>query len=682
MPTEKGHSDFLKPIALEKNKGASRTSETATKRAYSSKSLAEMGETSHHVENIPSRVSPRSTVAMLESQLNIVESQQTRTSEEKNAPKKVSAYDMPDLEILSVSCENSRKTTMATPVLKPLKSTNNDSMRSNSQMPLESKPKKYLSAEKPQFDLLKSFQSSVIYEPSEKEPSFQDEKSEDFDFLKSYQTSDHLLSEIRSNSQKLKNKLSPNDLSPSNSMLEIKKLIDLAIKSSMEDIYVKKFSPLFNEMNERCNKLENLVKTYTKLEHTDQKSDENNNENNPNRINICSNPSQNVVPKPKSITKIYDAINPDVKSSMEYVYAQNLPSPSKINDCRGKLDSLMGNNKPLQKVQKNGDNKGRRQFKDISNKNVVNRGERDSITNSGSIFSRTSSISSGKNHYLRIEAKKRHKRHILKLRNKFQRELKEIETKININKDQNLRNQELLSKLKDEMALKMDVGVLEEFARYVATPHDVKKLCKSIEKSMKVKLAARFDELVISLRSKSADQTVDEQLSKSLNSLTTLIDERIKKQAAFNSQNLIARVRVLEEYHLKNPIISENVSPKSHEEDDSLKEYIKDYINSVLEKQNTTDTYNALADKYEEIKQSNPLIIRQKDLLNLNISKLERDFDEKLFLISNELSACKAMFSRQALQPFYRCAQWIWNCGYLKLGSAVPWNLGNYFYLF
>ena len=57
------------------------------------------------------------------------------------------------------------------------------------------------------------------------------------------------------------------------------------------------------------------------------------------------------------------------------------------------------------------------------------------------------------------------------------------------------------------------------------------------------------------------------------------------------------------------------------------------------------------------------------------IQQITRDFDDKLFMLCADVSACKTMFSQQLNQPFYRCAQWLWKSGQLKLGSAVPWNI-------
>jgi hypothetical protein len=66
------------------------------------------------------------------------------------------------------------------------------------------------------------------------------------------------------------------------------------------------------------------------------------------------------------------------------------------------------------------------------------------------------------------------------------------------------------------------------------------------------------------------------------------------------------------------------------------------------------------------------------------VRQLTRDFDEKLYVLCSELTSCKTLLSAQNSQPFYRCAQWLWNSGSLKMGSAVPWNLetantGNFY---
>ena len=61
--------------------------------------------------------------------------------------------------------------------------------------------------------------------------------------------------------------------------------------------------------------------------------------------------------------------------------------------------------------------------------------------------------------------------------------------------------------------------------------------------------------------------------------------------------------------------------------------------------------------------------------LELLSKELGRRFDEKLFLLSSELSLAKTAFHRASSSPVFKMGQWLWKSGVLKLGSAVPWNL-------
>ncbi|KAI9009479.1 hypothetical protein BC832DRAFT_368240 [Gaertneriomyces semiglobifer] len=64
-----------------------------------------------------------------------------------------------------------------------------------------------------------------------------------------------------------------------------------------------------------------------------------------------------------------------------------------------------------------------------------------------------------------------------------------------------------------------------------------------------------------------------------------------------------------------------------------------------------------------------------KELETRLTRKLTRDFDEKLFLLCSDLSACKNLYARTLEQPFMRTGQWLWKSGALKFGSCVEWNL-------
>ncbi|KAI9357689.1 hypothetical protein DFJ73DRAFT_190310 [Zopfochytrium polystomum] len=73
--------------------------------------------------------------------------------------------------------------------------------------------------------------------------------------------------------------------------------------------------------------------------------------------------------------------------------------------------------------------------------------------------------------------------------------------------------------------------------------------------------------------------------------------------------------------------------------------------------------------------ESLPPIEGNSDRTEKLIRTLSREFDEKLFMLCADLSACKAAYEIAARQPFYRCGLWLWRCSNLRHGSAVPWNL-------
>jgi hypothetical protein len=77
----------------------------------------------------------------------------------------------------------------------------------------------------------------------------------------------------------------------------------------------------------------------------------------------------------------------------------------------------------------------------------------------------------------------------------------------------------------------------------------------------------------------------------------------------------------------------------------------------------------------EELKIQFPLDRAEEGMVSSIYSQLTREFDEKLFMICTEVSSCKADLQRYLNQPFTRCGQWLWKCGSLRYGSAVPWNI-------
>ncbi|KAJ3015872.1 UNVERIFIED_CONTAM: hypothetical protein HDU68_012528 [Siphonaria sp. JEL0065] len=97
-----------------------------------------------------------------------------------------------------------------------------------------------------------------------------------------------------------------------------------------------------------------------------------------------------------------------------------------------------------------------------------------------------------------------------------------------------------------------------------------------------------------------------------------------------------------------------------------LKEDILDHVKLSINEQLLDQTGTTLG--------TPSALLANKPMQSL-IASLTREFDEKLYLLCNDLSACKTAYQTAVRQPFYRCAQWLWTSSSLKLGSSIPWNL-------
>lgn len=99
--------------------------------------------------------------------------------------------------------------------------------------------------------------------------------------------------------------------------------------------------------------------------------------------------------------------------------------------------------------------------------------------------------------------------------------------------------------------------------------------------------------------------------------------------------------------------------------EDRLTKLIRKRVNQVVsEKASALDRYSnrELQGYYEEVAET-------------MTRRLTRDFDEKLYLVCSDLSACKMAWQLSEKRPLQQCALWLWKSATLKLGSAVPWNV-------
>jgi hypothetical protein len=85
------------------------------------------------------------------------------------------------------------------------------------------------------------------------------------------------------------------------------------------------------------------------------------------------------------------------------------------------------------------------------------------------------------------------------------------------------------------------------------------------------------------------------------------------------------------------------------------------------------DTY--LKEQADLMHQKHENYLQDQATFHPILQQLKREYDEKLFVLCSDISSCKNLFTKQFNTPFYRCAQWVWHSGQLKLKSGVPWNL-------
>ncbi|KAJ3256699.1 hypothetical protein HK103_005194 [Boothiomyces macroporosus] len=176
------------------------------------------------------------------------------------------------------------------------------------------------------------------------------------------------------------------------------------------------------------------------------------------------------------------------------------------------------------------------------------------------------------------------------------------------------------------LGLKVDTVVLQELARHIATRQDLKKF---IRKSQM--------ERIINLE------------------INNLKDD-------FTKQQLELEKTILKKFSLSK--VNFNIPDSLHSDLQS---------NLLAFKSIAEEQLKSMAKRIDNLEDSKTELKQIEN--DSSIKDLAREFDEKLYTLCSELSNCKSLFAMQANQPFYRCAQWIWNSGKLKLGSAIPWNL-------
>jgi hypothetical protein len=245
-------------------------------------------------------------------------------------------------------------------------------------------------------------------------------------------------------------------------------------------------------------------------------------------------------------------------------------------------------------------------------------------------------------------------------RNTFtsEQQIKEIVTEI---ASQN--SQELMLKLNQ----KVDNEVLEELVKHLATREELKKIAK--KRATTADLRAIEKLVADKMREFKAEMQTDEK--ENYPDVKNLADDSLNQKLKSELKSYISTILNQKEQNIQMDFKSK----------DELKEWSRIYLQNLFESkihehlenirdQITVDHNKPIAGNVNIENVSSGMQVDEEAIER----RLARQFDEKLFLVCSDLSNVKTLFSKQFEQPFYRCGQWLWKSGVLKMGSAVPWN--------
>ncbi|KAI8616902.1 hypothetical protein BC830DRAFT_1116033 [Chytriomyces sp. MP71] len=249
------------------------------------------------------------------------------------------------------------------------------------------------------------------------------------------------------------------------------------------------------------------------------------------------------------------------------------------------------------------------------------------------------------------------------------------------------------STLRRAVGAKVDTAVLEELIRHLATRDELRRMYEKLQSTIgrSVKAREEEDEVV----TERLQTRVMADLKRDVEVRVTNLKLEVKEMLKSNRAGMSGR----EGSHVSPAKESSGTSVSATELQDALnvlehrwgqqldrtlsqvgsngfkipdslieelREDLMDHVNLALN-QHALDATGATVGTATAIGANKPI--------QSMLSAITREFDEKLYLLCTDLSACKTAYQAAARQPFYRCAQWLWTSGTLKLGSAVPWNL-------
>ncbi|KAJ3023448.1 hypothetical protein HKX48_003142, partial [Thoreauomyces humboldtii] len=253
-------------------------------------------------------------------------------------------------------------------------------------------------------------------------------------------------------------------------------------------------------------------------------------------------------------------------------------------------------------------------------------------------------------------------------------------------------NDRYIASLRKSLDKKVDTAVLEELMRHLPTRDEVRSLIGKHSSGATTDSAA-------------ADVEISNALKKMKKELSFLKKEGEKQPESRRSMldAVLPEVRAYVKEFLADNADPSDLASARRELESKLRKDLKQWLEKRLKETGsehaerieriTTNIRDELfstgaaaprngrdkdrccpAGQDSQTSESSVVGYNDRDLDKLS-RRLTRDFDEKLFMVCSDVSACKATFAQQvAQQPFLRYGQWLWKSGTLKQGGAVPWN--------
>lgn len=252
------------------------------------------------------------------------------------------------------------------------------------------------------------------------------------------------------------------------------------------------------------------------------------------------------------------------------------------------------------------------------------------------------------------------------------RKMKELVVDIGTHGDQ-------ISSLDKAVKSRVTKTVLEELTRHIFTKEEISKCVDDITDAKIKKQYRNLCRLpaIITNFLKQVPKTVEESVKEKMRLAVQVFDE--KMDAIRNEVDAPhTSTRVTQAYR----IASANIEKVLRNE---MKTWTQTYLSSAIRdasdlRLNFIENVKVEVNTYLE-DQMNLFEKTQRNALERDphiqefVGHMTREFDEKLFRICEDVAGCKELFTKQLSQPFYRCGQWLWNTGQLKLGSSIPWSV-------